>query len=256
MNPIECLYAELDQWNFSGVEAVFWWRDDDAQSDTSALDQLIGLANRYNISASLAVIPQPADGTLQKTVATHQQLQILQHGFAHTNHAPSNEKKQELGAHRDLDTIVAELSNGYSRLQKMFGEQFVPVLVPPWNRIDRSVIPRLSEIGLLGLSCDGPRPAPEVANNIWAINTHADIINWKQGKRFIGQQVVVDLLVSHLTGKREGKIDDAEPTGLLTHHLVHDQECWEFLDELFAAMDDHPAVTWLSAQRVFQTNWR
>jgi hypothetical protein len=256
VNPMDQLMAELDQWNFSGEEATFWWRDDDARSNGECLERLLALACRYDVPAALAVIPKFADDSLQSKIADQTRLSVLQHGFAHINYASDDEKKQELGVHRSLEAIHSDLSTGFSRLGAMFQDRFIPVLVPPWNRIDSSVIPGLAATGLIGLSCDGPRRQPEPADNIWQINTHADIIDWKRDKQFIGQQQVIDRLVSHLCGKREGRFDAAEPTGILTHHLVHDEDCWQFLDDLFAAMDDHPAVTWLSAARVFQSAWR
>ena len=169
---------------------------------------------------------------------------------------PPTRKKQELGAHRDMAVITTELSTGFACLKEIFDQQFIPVLVPPWNRIAESMMPQLVNIGFLGLSCYGPRKSAEAAENVWFINTHADIINWKQNKEFIGEEVVTNQLIRHLSDRREGRADRAEPTGLLTHHLVHGEAGWRFLDELFSVLDEHPAVTWLTAERVFQTLWR
>ena len=36
------LYRELDQWNFDGVAATFWWRDDDARAPSGELAKLVG----------------------------------------------------------------------------------------------------------------------------------------------------------------------------------------------------------------------
>ena len=256
MSNFDLLNAELDQWNFSGEEAVLWWRDDDAETPSPALDRLIALACQYDVPVALAAIPEGVGNALSSMVADNKMVQILQHGYSHQNYAPAKEKKQELGVHRDRKVIAGELSTGFEYLRETFGGQFVPALVPPWNRIADPVVQELREIGFLGLSCYAPRKHAEIDGNIWVVNTHADIINWKQNKEFIGESVVIDQLIRHLCDRREGRADKAEPTGLLTHHLVHNEKCWGFLENLFSILDDHPAATWLSAERVFQTSWR
>jgi len=256
MSEFETLNDELDQWNYQGEEAMLWWRDDDAQQASTELARLLELSERYDIPLSLAVIPQGIRPSLLDAVARSKQVSVLQHGFSHTNYAQEEEKKQELGAHRGIDVMQQQISQGFESLNRTFGKHFVPALVPPWNRITQEAIDVLATVGLMGLSTFGPRINPEPAQGIWQINTHADIIDWKNGKRFIGTAPVVKQIVDHLRGRRQGVFDRAEPTGLLTHHLVHDDECWSFLVELFATLDEHPAVTWLSAERVFQSRWR
>ena len=39
---IDTLYAELDAWNFDGVAAGFWWRDDDAQAASERVGFVAG----------------------------------------------------------------------------------------------------------------------------------------------------------------------------------------------------------------------
>ncbi len=46
-------------------------------------------------------------------------------------------------------------------------------------------------------------------------------------------------------------VDPDEPTGLLTHHLEHDEPCWAFIDRLLEETRGHPAVRWLSAEEIF-----
>ena len=51
-----------------------------------------------------------------------------------------------------------------------------------------------------------------------------------------------DTLIAGLTctlqARRAGEVDMAEPLGLLTHHLVHTEEVWEFSrDVLYILLD-------------------
>ena len=273
---IETLYRELDEWNYDGVAATFWWRDDDAQSPSAELDGLIGLAQKYDVPLALAVIPHGMERALASRVKPLAKVAVLQHGFSHENHAPLDEKKAELGDHRVLAAIHDELATGFAALRGQFGEQFAPVLVPPWNRIAARVMDGLMQTGFAGLSTFDPRPGREPAPGIRAVNTHVDLIDWKhidyggvdrsgvdysgidrsRRRRFIGAPRAVESMVAHLKDRRLGRVDSGEPTGLLTHHLVHDADCREFLEQLLAAMDEHPVVKWQTAATVFALDGR
>ncbi len=256
MTPwFETLYRELDEWNYDGVEATLWWRDDDAQRPSAELDTIIDLAQKYAAPLALAVIPRGMDGALATRLQPPGRppitVAVLQHGFAHANHARRGEKKAELDGHRTPAAIHAELAAGFSLLRDAFGGQFVPALTPPWNRIAPTLVAGLAQTGFIGLSTFAPRREREPAPGIRAVNTHVDLIDWKNRKRFVGAEAAVEAMVAHLQGRRLGHFDSAEPTGLLTHHLVHDADCRQFLPRLLAVLDEHPAAKWLTAEAVF-----
>jgi len=64
------LYRELDEWNFAGVAASMWWRDDDAQAPSAALDRALELAQKYHAPLALAVIPHGLDDALAARLET------------------------------------------------------------------------------------------------------------------------------------------------------------------------------------------
>src|SRR5579859_3936699 len=94
------LDAELGIWQSAGRTADFWWRDDDAVVATPALDRLLALTE--GVPIALAVIPGQAGIGLAARLAGVPNVAVLQHGWQHVNHAPAEEKKSELGAHRSL----------------------------------------------------------------------------------------------------------------------------------------------------------
>ena len=214
----------------------------------SGLDLLLDLAAKYEAPLALAVIPDGLDASLAARIDGA--VSVLQHGFSHTNYAPPPAKKMELGGHRAAGEIRRELTDGFAVLRDAFGARFLPVLVPPWNRIADSTLADLSPIGFAGLSTFGARTSFETAN-LRVVNTHVDIINWKRGRAFVGESQAAAAIVAHLRGKRLGEFDGGEATGLMTHHLVHDRQCTAFLARLLAALDEHPAAKWLSAEVVF-----
>ena len=247
---IKILYRELDEWNYDGVAATLWWRDDDAQTASAELDWMLDLAQKYDAPLNLAVIPRGLNETLTHRLQSLATVTVLQHGFSHDNYAPADEKKMELGAHRPAAAVHQELANGFNILHDTFGAQFLPVLVPPWNRIATPLLAGLAQTGFGYLSTFAPRAEVETVG-LRTVNTHVDIIDWKKNKSFIGAHRASEAMVAHLKGRRLGHFDGYEPTGLLTHHLVHDDGCRKFLAHLLAALDEHPAAKWLCAEDVF-----
>ena len=240
------LRRELDAWHDAGRTASLWWRDDDATASTQALDRLAGLARTHAVTVGLAVIPALAEPALAPWLAS-ERAEVLQHGWAHRNHAADGRKRAELGARRAPDVggggAVAGLRG---KLRELAGARFLPVLVPPWNRIDEAVISTLPSVGFRGLSTFGPRRAAEAAPGIGQTNCHVDVVDWRGGRGFVGRDRAIAAVVAHLAARRERSVDPAEPTGLLTHHAVHEESTWTFIDRLMALTRRHPAARWLA----------
>ncbi|MDQ0321496.1 peptidoglycan/xylan/chitin deacetylase (PgdA/CDA1 family) [Pararhizobium capsulatum DSM 1112] len=232
------LQQALDHWAASGRVAPFWLRDDDAIKPTEALDRFLGLTGRYPIPATLAVIPAGTGPQLAERLASEEYISIAVHGWSHTNHAGLQEKKQELGAHRPADVVLDELSQGYRLLADLHGQRFVPLLVPPWNRIDSALVPRLPELGFRALSVYGREKQAAIP----LVNTHVDVMDWHgtRGGRDAGA------LVGEIVARLTTMFDTGSAMGLLTHHLVHDEAVWSFMQALFEATSDHPGCRWVA----------
>ena len=247
MSSWDALERECDAWEASGRRIELWWRDDDAVADTPALRRLIGVAT---VPLSLAVIPAALEASLPALLKSHGFVSVLQHGFAHANRAPTGGKKSEFPATRPWAEVASDLAQGRARLAAAFGAQFVPALTPPWNRIDSGHAARLAELGYRGLTTYVARKSERIAG-ITQVNTHVDVIDWHRSRGFLGLAASLGLLVRHLADKRLGTADPAEPTGLLTHHLVHDTETWEFLGALLDWCAKKPLIKWRSAADLF-----
>jgi hypothetical protein len=114
----------------------------------------------------------------------------------------------------------------------------------------------LKAAGYCGLSTFGVRKVTIPDNGVVQINTHADIIDWKGTRGFCGEESALGQATRHLAAKRTGKADVAEPTGWLSHHAVHDVECWHFLEKLFDWTRTSMHVTWRSAASLFPVTER
>ncbi|EHS49425.1 polysaccharide deacetylase [Rhizobium sp. PDO1-076] len=231
------LFEELDRRADLGDPLQLWLRDDDAVAPSEPLDRLLQLTNHHGVPTLLAVIPAFTGTELQQRLALEKGVEVAVHGWAHLNHAGAGEKSRELGMHRPLATVLDELARGRERLESLYETRFVPMLVPPWNRIDSDIIGELGGLGFEALSVYGPeRSAP-----LTMLNTHVDIMDWRgtRGGRPLGA-VVGDLVAMSRTHKG--------PVGLLTHHLVHDAAAWDLLELLFAATEKHAGCRWRSAR--------
>jgi peptidoglycan/xylan/chitin deacetylase (PgdA/CDA1 family) len=234
------LDAELGAWRDAGRVATFWWRDDDAIEPTPALDRLLALGRKHDVPLILAVIPGKATPALAKRLEHETSVSVVQHGWTHTNHSGPGRAKAELAADRPISFMIGELARGALALDRLFGRNWTRALVPPYNRIAASLASALPMAGYIGLSTYGPRRPAAPAISI--VNTHVDIIDWTP-RAFLGDSAALDLVIRHLRARREGRVDAAEPTGLLTHHLAHDEGCWSFIDTWLGRVRAHPAVT-------------
>jgi hypothetical protein len=243
------LTTELDRWSDNGIRATFWWRDDDAVEHTPALHRLYSHSSEHGIPLTLAVIPHAANKNICTGDDRPQQLRLVQHGYAHINHAPDTEKKSEFGLHRETDDVIRDIRSGLSSIGKL--PDFFAAFVPPWNRISATYYRCLVDAGVRGLSTFGARENRAPIPGLVQANTHADIVDWHGARGFVGTDYVCSQILNHLIARRAQTCDFEEPTGVLTHHLVHDDACWDFLDTLFGTLKGHSAVKWLNGAEVF-----
>lgn len=237
------LEAALDAVAEQGKAIRLWWRDDDAGRDHPALERLLELAERQAVPLALAVVPVWLEADAHARIAASAQASVLQHGYAHANHAPAEARSCELGG-RAIDVMVAELTRGRAALADAFGAAFLAVLVPPWNRIDTGLIGRLTACGFCGLSTYGRRGALGAAAGLIHINTHLDPIDWRGERLFVGEVAALERLIAVL--------DPDEPIGILSHHLAMDEAGWRFLDRLMGVLAAHPGATVCSAPELFE----
>lgn len=250
MSAWQELDDELDAWRAGGRRVTLWCRDDDACRDSPALRRLLGIAHAAAVPVALAVIPAALERNLVDIVARSGSATVVQHGYAHRNHAPPGSRKWELGSHRPVSVTLAELEQGLGALRSSFGERFAAVLVPPWNRIDAGVVAHLAQVGFHGLSCLGPRAAACPAPGIAQCNAHVDLIDWRRNREFIGIEAAAVRLASHLRARREGGADRSEPSGILTHHLDMSDAGWQFVADLMARTRERGAA-WLDIHTAF-----
>ena len=252
VNPAwQSFFDEITRWRDAGLAVDFWWRDDDACRPDPALARLTALAGAADVPLALAVIPEHAQAAAFEPVSAV--VTLLQHGVDHRNRAAAGEKKTEFAVAELLSEALDRLAHGRALLERMAGSaRVLPVLVPPWNRISAArLLAHLAAAGYRGLSTFGPRHSGYAASGLVVVNTHIDIIDWRGSRGFVGEDLALDQAMRHLQARRNGQADARESTGWLTHHAVHDEAAWTFMERLLEHTCQREGVVWRAAADLF-----
>ncbi|OIQ45862.1 MAG: polysaccharide deacetylase [Roseobacter sp. MedPE-SW] len=236
-SPLE---VELAQWHRTGLTLPLWWRDDDAIEPTAQMNQLSALSQNLALPVHLAVIPAHVKPELADYLTDNPTLLPLVHGWAHKNHAGRDQKKCEFPTQRPAQASIGDIEQGLRDLRALFGAKLLPIFVPPWNRIAPELLPSLPSLGFTALSTFTPRQSPLAAPGLAQINTHLDPIDWKRSRSLVAPERLIAQVCDQLRARREGKADNHEPYGILTHHLVHDAAIWQFTEALIKRLMQGP----------------
>ncbi len=210
----------------------FWWRDDDAVARMPDLERLLGLSRRYEAGIGLAAIPALIEPSLADRLRDGELAYALVHGWRHADHAPQGEKKAEFGAHRPVGILAREAGDALNAARTALGSRLLPVFVPPWNRISPDLVRLLPELGYGALSTFRDRDRHAPVKDLVQINTHVDPIDWHGTRSLVEPGRVVAALATAIDRRIAGVADPDEPIGILTHHKVHDEAIWFFLESL------------------------
>lgn len=237
------LERELKQWKDGS--AHFWWRDDDAFQYTPELGELLELRKELDLPLAVSVIPFQAEESLVSPL-DQPGIWVLQHGGDHRNHSPAKRPAGEFVEGRSPAEVQAQLERGRERLETMFGERFLPVLVPPFGRLAKELLPSVHASGLRRVSLGvGPRPG------LWQTwEVHLDVVDWTAMSAVSVSKLVRRCVVA-LRLRRLGVIRREAPIGVLTHHGSHSREAWALTRELLTRLAESPAVSFRSPPELF-----
>jgi hypothetical protein len=223
---------------------ILWWRDDDAGRYSAAFEHLLALAVMLDLPLCLAVVPAWLDEPTRKRILQTPSVRVLQHGWAHIDHADAEQKSIELGGCVETETCLASLDRGRDDLSGAFCDRSLPVLVPPWNRIADRVLGKLPENGFAAVSTFG-KDSRGYEHGLAHVNTHVDVIDWHNGRRM---KPLPDLIA-----QVEALV--ASPTlnvlGILSHHREMSLDDMSRLGQLLGHITALPGCRWAEPETVF-----
>jgi peptidoglycan/xylan/chitin deacetylase (PgdA/CDA1 family) len=139
----------------------FFLRDDDACTLDKSFRFFFDAAMERSIPVVYAVIPGRMDKAFIRFMRrakdkTPHLLDIVQHGWMHTNHSADG-TKYEFGASRPLKIQRVDVRLGLERMRSAFDEFFTPAFVPPYHGYDKRTLQVLGEERFSVFSAGTPR---------------------------------------------------------------------------------------------------
>ncbi len=214
-------------------------RDDDAGWGHGRLAALVATAARHGVVVDLAVIPDALDDGVAADLvrwAEGGHVRLHQHGRSHTNHQAEG-RKCEFGSERARHEQHLDLAQGAERLARFLGPLVDPVFTPPWNRCTAVTADVLAGLGWRVLSRDHTAE-PFGRADLAEIPVTFDWFGRSGGCPW-GPTERAERIASCLAG-------DDDPTGIMLHHAVTDDDDLAAIDQLFALLAAHPAVVTMS----------
>jgi peptidoglycan/xylan/chitin deacetylase (PgdA/CDA1 family) len=270
MTAWQDVLEELERWHDCGLRARFWLRDDDAWEVTPQLARLDDWAKRYGATIGLAVVPAKMAPSLLGFLAERTTFYAMCHGWKHIDYGPPG-APQEFGNARPFSALHRDAKDAYRAFSASFPEP-TPIFVPPFGHITPELMKALSSIGFAGVSV-GPSaierrilrmssrfswlPGMRIPrnSNIPRFDVHVDPIDWEKGTARPREPIAADL-VENLRFRRKGFLEASHPVGILTHHLVHDDEVWRICDELLELLKRHRATEILNVAEFIDAGTR
>ena len=241
------LGRELDRWAAVSRRPRLWWRDDDAGDATPALERLLDLAARHSLPLVLAVIPG-SEGLdrLAAALAARPRVFVAQHGVAHENRRHAGERDTEFRHDEPPAAIASRIAAGWPAVAVL--PRALKLYVPPWNDSHPALHMALRLAGFDAFSAGEGAALPNL--DLRQAHAQVDLLRWKPAPRFRGGADTLSRLRRILRQRRLAG-DWNGPVGLLTHHLVHDAEAWDFLEELLRRLAADRRIEWLDPAREF-----
>jgi hypothetical protein len=244
------LEKEINRLDSENKYMEIWWRDDDLEAPSHSLENMIAVSDNINLAPLLAVVPARASSQLVNLL-NQCNINIAMHGLNHYNYEPFTRKKAEFGSFRPIEAQWKDLEKGIGKLEQLFGDLFLKCFVPPWNRINNELTKTLPSFGISSLSTFSSRKEATPVPGLLQVNTHVDVIDWKEKRSFIGAELMADKIAGELQNCRTRAIDTLEPIGLLTHHLIMSIDDWKQFQEVCLVLKKSTSINLTSPINYF-----
>jgi hypothetical protein len=217
--------------NLGSHSPAFFFRADDIGAGGRVFYALCELFRSHKTPLAMAVVPAwlTAARTEQLFCAAPLEEPLWgwhQHGWRHVNLQRTG-GKSEFGEQRPIEKQWRDICQGIKKMTEVFGDRFIPVFTPPWNRLPTATLKILQELDFKAVSMTGFLPRL-----------------FKAGASFKNLRIQLDL---HTRKAKDGHTDfldlldelstsltKREPVGIMLHHHRMTPFAFEFLDELLS----------------------
>ena len=213
----------------SAVLPPIFFRADDIGAASKAFEALCRLFRFYGVPLAMAVIPAwLSDTRLEKVFRAAPVAEDLwnwhQHGWRHINWQKEG-AESEFGSDRAPERQYEDILQGRTKMERIFGPNFVPVFTPPWDRFSTATLKALRKLDFKGISATAPFP-PGVKSlyGIKRLPTRLDLYT-RNAKNPAGDFA---LLIDQFSGLSKMK----GPAGIIIRHQQMTPFAFEFLDRM------------------------
>ena len=236
---------EPEGW-LSRLEAVFkqqsrearpsiFFRADDIGVAGKPFEALCRLFRHHSIPLAMAVVPAWLNDGRREQLFEHAGLEEPlwgwhQHGWRHVNWQRVG-KKSEFGEQRPIDRQIRDISQGRDKMRKTFGDRFLPIFTPPWNRLSSTTLTALDRLDFKAVSMGNRLPGnPNHRVSLKHLKIHLDL-HTRKGSDPVSDYEALLAEIAALMTKRE-------PVGIMIHHQRMTIFAFEFLHELLSLLKD------------------
>jgi peptidoglycan/xylan/chitin deacetylase (PgdA/CDA1 family) len=188
-------------------------RNDDVYTLDREFQFFFDLAIEYGIQVIHAVIPGKMDQGMVRFLnlakeKTPHLLDIVQHGWMHSNYSVAGHSKYEFGPSRGYEQQRTDIRQGLKKMRSSFGDFFTPVFVPPYHGYDKHTLQILAEEGFLAFSA-GVRRLEEKL--LMEIPAQISFTRYDEGRKDIHD-------ARDVVGMLAGNIRHQPLSGVVIHH--------------------------------------
>ena len=224
------------------------FRSDDVDEDEEFLRRLLRIFTSRKIPLILGVIPARLTALATALLLEKQRdfpglIELTQHGWQHVNHEVS-ERKCEFGSSRNFAEQLADIQRGQMRMNEVFGEQWFPAFIPPWNRCTAQTCQVLNQLGFRVLSKLHGKLSSSPDFQGREISVTLDIFTWKNGARLKpAEEIFAEL---------SNQIEHSNPIGIMLHHKVMNDKSFAFLESLLIELSASSAIRFHTFQSLLK----
>ncbi|MDR1169066.1 MAG: hypothetical protein LBK53_09310 [Heliobacteriaceae bacterium] len=244
-NKGSCIWAEFEECLKTAGNIAFWWRDDDVSAREPKfidlpylkykyrLGKMLSLLSKYNIPSVFAVIPKDFSrwGTTLAGILKKYNVYIALHGINHVNNSADN-TVTEFPDDCNVEAAVKIILEHQKDFSDIFGNNLLPVFVPPFNNICEQLESELLKRGFTAVSKSNMGLVKHDAHNI-----DIDFVNWRT-RALKDEEAILKEIITLI--RRGVKV-----IGLNAHHSRVRQYGFKFFNKLFATVEKFNNVEWI-----------
>ncbi|MCE5245258.1 MAG: polysaccharide deacetylase family protein [Syntrophobacteraceae bacterium] len=229
--------------------AVFF-RADDIGAGGRAFETMCHIFRESAVPLAMAVVPAWLSDVRKTQLFQSAPLDEPlwgwhQHGWRHVNWQRTG-KKSEFGEHRPFEKQWRDIFQGRQKMIDIFGEHFVQVFTPPWNRLSNATLRVVQDLGFKGVSLMGTFPRnlkpPIVLANL---RIQLDLHTRKSKDAPADYDALLEELAFLLNKK--------EPVGIMIHHHRMTPFAFQFLHTLISLLRTEARTRFLSFGNILET---